>query len=76
MKHGFRKPSIKKSIAARTIGKSKRNLKKAICPSYGTKGMGALHPIRASYNKLYKQSTFEINDISKINKNSYKYMIH
>lgn len=73
MKYGFRKPSIKKSIAARTTGKAKRNLKKAICPSYGTKGMGVFHPIRSSYNKLYKQTTFGINDISLTNKNRYRY---
>ena len=70
MKYGFRKPSITKSIAARTTGKAKRNLKKAICHSYGTKGMGVFHPIKSSYNKLYRQTTVGINDV---NKNSYKY---
>lgn len=37
MKFGIRKPSIRKSISARTIGKAKRNLKKAIIPGYGKK---------------------------------------
>ena len=66
MKYGFRKPSIKKSIAARTTGKAKRNLKKAIFPAYGNKGMGIFHPIRTSYNKLYKQTTFGINNKNKM----------
>lgn len=37
MKFGMRKPSIKKSISARTKGKAKRSLKKAILPGYGKK---------------------------------------
>ena len=35
MKFGMRKPSIKKSIAARTTGRAKRSVKKAIIPDYG-----------------------------------------
>lgn len=35
--------------------------------------MGAFHPIKSSYNKLYKQTTFGINDISTADKNTYKY---
>lgn len=75
MKHGLRKPSIKKSIAARTTGKAKRNLKKALCSSYGTKGMGIFHPVKSSYNKLYRQTTFGINNINSTNKNIYKYNV-
>lgn len=40
MKVGIRKPSIKKSIKARTTGKAKRVVKKAVIPGYGKKGMG------------------------------------
>ncbi len=40
MKFGMRKPSIKKSIKARTTGRAKRNIKKALIPGYGKKGMG------------------------------------
>lgn len=65
MKHGFRKPSFTKSIAARTVGAAKRNLLRSIFPSYGKNGMGVFHPIRSSYNKLYKATTFGINDIYK-----------
>lgn len=37
MKIGMRKPSIKKSISARTTGKAKRKVKKAVIPGYGKK---------------------------------------
>lgn len=37
MKFGARKPSIKKSISARTTGKAKRAIKKSVIPSYGKK---------------------------------------
>lgn len=40
MKIGMRKPSLKKSISARTKGKAKRAVKKAIIPGYGKKGAG------------------------------------
>lgn len=34
MKFGARKPSLKKSIKARTTGRAKRVIKKSINPSY------------------------------------------
>lgn len=37
MKVGFRKPNLKKRIRARTTGKLKRKVKKAINPLYGKK---------------------------------------
>ncbi|EOH87639.1 hypothetical protein EVI01_07880 [Enterococcus villorum] len=40
MKIGPRKPSIKKSISARTTDKAKRAVKKAVIPGYGKKGSG------------------------------------
>ena len=40
VKIGIRKPSIKKSIKARTTGKIKRKIKKAIIPFYGQKDIG------------------------------------
>lgn len=59
MKIGMRKPSIKKSIAARTTGRAKRAVKKAIIPGYGKRGMGWLkNPKRAAYNKIYRKTTF------------------
>lgn len=59
MKFGFRMPSLKKSISARTTGAIKRKAKKAINPLYGQKGMGVLHPERAIKNKIYKKTTID-----------------
>lgn len=42
MKIVMRKPSPMRSIKARTTGKAKRAVKKAIMPGYGQKGMGWL----------------------------------
>ena len=47
MKIGFRTPSLKKSLKARTTGAVKRKAKSAINPLYGQKGMGMFHPKRA-----------------------------
>ena len=66
MKFGMRKPSIKKSFKARTTGKAKRKLKKAVNPVYGKKGMGWLkNPKRAAKNKIYKKTTFSFWDLFK-----------
>ncbi|MFR0943705.1 MAG: hypothetical protein ACLSH1_04200 [Clostridia bacterium] len=40
MKYGVRKPNVKKSIKARTTGKVKRQVKKAVNPLYGKKELG------------------------------------
>lgn len=66
MKFGMRKPSLKKSIKARTTGKLKRKVKKAIIPGYGKKGMGWIKdPKKAAYNKVYNKTTFGVNDVIK-----------
>ena len=71
MKFGFRKPSIKKSIKARTTGRIKRTVKKAINPVYGKKGMGFINdPKKAVYNSIYNKTTFGIGDILKTSKKS------
>lgn len=59
MKIGFRTPSLKKSLKARTTGAVKRKAKSAINPLYGQKGMGILHPKRAVKNKIYKKTTID-----------------
>ena len=59
MKIGFRTPSLKKSLKARTTGAVKRKAKSAINPLYGQKGMGMLHPKRAIKNKIYKKTTID-----------------
>jgi hypothetical protein len=66
MKFGFRTPSLKKSISARTTGRLKRSIKRAVIPGYGKKGMGILHPKKAMYNKVYHKTTFGLSDILKI----------
>lgn len=63
MKIGMRKPSIKRSIKARTTGRLKREVKKAIIPWYGKKGIGVLHPKKAVYNKIYRKTSFSFWDL-------------
>ena len=66
MKIGMRKPSIKKSLKARTTGKAKRKVKKAVIPAYGKKGTGIIkNPKKAVYNKVYKKTTFSFWDLFK-----------
>ena len=66
MKVGIRKPSLKRSIKARTTGRAKRAVKKALIPRYGKKGTGWIkNPKKAAYNKIYKKTTFSIFDIFK-----------
>ncbi|HAQ40955.1 MAG TPA: hypothetical protein DCM73_09070 [Clostridiales bacterium] len=66
MKLGLRKPSIKKSIKARTTGRLKREIKGAINPFYGKKGMGWIrNPRKAMYNKAYNKTSFSVFDIIK-----------
>lgn len=66
MKIGFRTPSLKKSIKARTTSKYKRQLKSAIDPTYGKKGIVWFkNPKKALYNKIYNKTTRSIFDIFK-----------
>ncbi|NST57351.1 hypothetical protein HRG71_13770 [Enterococcus faecalis] len=66
MKVGMRKPSIKKSISARTTGKAKSKFKKAVIPGYGQKGTGFIkNPKKAMYNKVYNKTTFSFWDLFK-----------
>ena len=66
MKFGMRKPSLKKSLKARTTGKAKRAIKKALIPGYGKKGTGWIkNSKKALYNKVYNKTTFSIFDLFK-----------
>ncbi|MCG5030011.1 hypothetical protein MAF45_00880 [Mesosutterella sp. OilRF-GAM-744-9] len=65
MKIGFRKPSLKASISARTTGRLKRSVKRALIPGYGKRGMGLLHPKKALYNRVYSRTTFGLLDLIK-----------
>lgn len=61
MKFGVRTPSLKKSFKARTTGKLKRSVKKALIPGYGKKGMGyIINPKKAVYNKVYNKTTVDL----------------
>lgn len=66
MKFGLRTPSLKKSLKARTTGRLKRAVKKALIPGYGKKGMGWVkNPKKAAYNKVYRKTTCSIWDFFK-----------
>ena len=73
MKIGMRKPSLTRSLKARTTSKWKRQAKKAIIPCYGKKGMGWVkNPKKAMYNKVYHKTTFGLSDLFKSSKKSKK----
>lgn len=64
MKYGVRKPSVKKSISARTTGKVKRQVKSSVNPLYGKKGMGVVNdPKKAAYNAVYDRTTVGVSDL-------------
>lgn len=66
MKIGLRTPSLKKSFKARTTGRLKRSVKRAVIPGYGKKGMGWIRdPEKALYNKIYHKTTKGVSDILK-----------
>ena len=64
MKVGVRKPSIKKSVKARTTGRVKRSAKRSVNPVYGKKGAGfAKNPSRSAKNAVYHRTTIGVGDI-------------
>lgn len=66
MKFGLRTPSLKRSLKARTTGRAKRAVKKALIPGYGKKGAGWIkNPKKAAYNKIHRKTSFSIWDIFK-----------
>lgn len=66
MKFGMRKPSLKRSSKARTTGRAKRAVKRAVIPGYGKKGMGFVkNPKRAVKGAIYRRTTFSIWDLFK-----------
>ncbi|MBI3734254.1 MAG: hypothetical protein HY259_12490 [Chloroflexi bacterium] len=64
MRFGFRRPSIRKRIAART------SWKRYVRHSLGLKaprGWGWLtNPRRALYNRVYRRTTFGIEDVARL----------
>ena len=66
MKFGMRKPSLTRSLKARTTGRAKRAIKRAVIPGYGRKGMGFIkNPKRSVKNSIYKKTTFNVWDLFK-----------
>lgn len=66
MKVGVRKPNLKASVKARTTGKAKRKVKKALIPGYGAKGTGWVKdPKKAAYNAVYSRTTVSAVDVAK-----------
>lgn len=65
MRVGIRKPSLRKSISARTKGRATRAVKRALIPGYGKRGRGWLHPKKKLYNKVYRKTTFSFWDLFK-----------
>ena len=64
MKVGFRTPSLKKSVKAKTVGNIKRKIKKNTVPFYGQKGTGIVkNPKKTIYNKIYNKTSFGLKDI-------------
>mgnify|MGYP000866506191 CR=1 FL=1 len=73
MKFGVRTPSLKKSFKARTTGRAKRAIKKAIIPGYGKKGMGWIkNPKKAAYNAVYHRTTIGVSSLIATPKKSRK----
>lgn len=61
----MRKPSLKRSIKAKTTGRVKRQLKSTINPMYGKKGIGYINdPKKAVYNKVYNKTTVGVHDLA------------
>ena len=63
MKIGFRRPSVKRMVKARTVGRAKRAVKRSVNPLHGKKGMGLAHPKRAARNYVYRRTTFGLGDV-------------
>ena len=58
MKFGIRKPNYKARFKARTTGKVKRKMKKAVNPFYGKKGVGFIKdPSKSVKSAIYHRTT-------------------
>lgn len=60
MKIGFRAPSLKKTVKARTTGALKRKVKGFTNPLYGVPGIGFIkNPTKSIKAKIYKKTTID-----------------
>ena len=70
MKFGIRTPSLKRSISARTTGRTKRSIKRALIPGYGKKGRGWItNPNKAAQNKVYRKYDYKFLRLIQIKEN-------
>lgn len=66
VKVGLRKPNLKTSLKARTTGRAKRAVRRAIIPGYGKKGMGWIkNPKKAACNAVYSRTTVGVGDVAR-----------
>lgn len=66
MRFGMRRVSPRKSFAAATTGKWKRQIKQAVIPGYGQPGMGLFRdPKRSVRGAVYRRTTFGWRDLFK-----------
>jgi hypothetical protein len=64
VKFGIRRPNPLGSIRARTTGRVKRRIKRAVVPGYGRPGTGWIRdPKRAAYNTVYRRTTIGVGDL-------------
>lgn len=66
VKVGFRKPNLKSSLKARTTGRAKRAIKRAVIPGYGKRGAGWIkNPKKAAYSYVYHRTTIGAGDVAR-----------
>lgn len=64
MKFGIRKPNYKARFKARTTGKLKRKIKKAVNPFYGKKGVGFIkNPSKSIKSSIYHRTTVGVPSV-------------
>lgn len=64
MRSIIRKPSVRKSVSARTTARTTRTVRKLSNPTYGMKGTGYIKdPGKAVYNKIYNQTSYGVRDL-------------
>ena len=64
MKFGIRKPNYKARFKARTTGKLKRKMKKAVNPFYGKKGVGFIKsPSKSVQSAIYHRTTVGVPSV-------------
>jgi hypothetical protein len=64
MKFGIRRPNPLGSLKARTTGRAKRRIKRAVVPGYGRRGAGWVRsPRRAASGMVYRRTTIGVGGL-------------